>query len=99
MIGETTTIGENVKLYQGVTLGALSFPLDDNGDPIKGVKRHPDIEDGVIIYAGATILGGETVVGKDSVIGGNVWLTNSVPAGSKIYNKQPQPIYENGAGI
>lgn len=99
VIGETTTIGQNVKLYQGVTLGALSFPLDEGGNPIKGVKRHPDIEDNVIIYAGATILGGETVVGKASVIGGNVWLTHSIPAGSKIYNKQPQPIFENGAGI
>jgi serine O-acetyltransferase len=99
VIGETTTIGENVKLYQGVTLGALSFPLDENGNPIKGVKRHPDIQDDVIIYSGATILGGETVIGKGSVIGGSVWITHSVPPGSKIYNKQPQPIFENGAGI
>ncbi|MFC1582531.1 serine O-acetyltransferase [Planctomycetota bacterium] len=99
VIGETTTIGKNVKLYQGVTLGALSFPLDADGNPVKGVKRHPDIEDDVIIYAGATILGGDTVVGKGSVIGGNVWLTTSVPAGSKIYNKQPQPKFEDGAGI
>jgi len=89
VIGETTTIGDNVKIYQGVTLGALSFPLDENGNPIKGIKRHPNIEDDVVIYAGATILGGETTVGKGSEIGGNVWLIHSVEPGSKIRNKQP----------
>lgn len=88
VIGETATIGNRVKIYQGVTLGALSFPLDEAGHPIKGIQRHPTIEDDVIIYAGATILGGKTVIGKGSVIGGNVWLTHSVPPGSKIYYKQ-----------
>ncbi len=80
VIGETTFIGNHVKLYQGVTLGALSV---DKHDAEK--KRHPTIEDHVVIYAGATILGGETIIGHDSVIGGNVWLTRSVPANSKIY--------------
>lgn len=92
VIGETCTIGSNVKIYQGVTLGAKSFPLDEYGKPIKGIKRHPDIEDNVVIYAGATILGGDTRIGHDSVIGGNVWLTHSVPPYSKVYNAQPSPI-------
>lgn len=89
VIGETTVIGDHVKIYQGVTLGALSFASDDHGQPIKGVKRHPNIEDRVTIYAQATILGGRTTVGHDSVIGGNVWLTKSVPPFSKIYNVPP----------
>jgi serine O-acetyltransferase len=80
VIGETTVIGNHVKIYQGVTLGALSV---DKNDAEK--KRHPTIEDGVVIYAGATILGGDTVIGHDSVIGGNVWLTRNVPPYSKIY--------------
>ena len=84
VIGETTLIGDNVKLYQGVTLGALSFPKDEKGRLIRGAKRHPTIRDNVTIYAGATILGGETVIGKNAVIGGNVWLTKSVPAGAKV---------------
>jgi len=92
VIGETCTIGDNVKLYQGVTLGAKSFPLDENGNPIKGVKRHPNIEDNVVIYAGATILGGDTHIGHDSVIGGNVWLTQSVPPYSTVFNAQPSPV-------
>lgn len=92
VIGETCTIGNRVKIYQGVTLGAKSFPLDEHGNPIKGVKRHPDIGDNVVIYAGATILGGDTFIGHDSVIGGNVWLTHSVPPYSKVYNSQPSPI-------
>lgn len=96
VIGETCTIGDNVKLYQGVTLGAKSFSLDNNGNPIKGIKRHPDIEDNVVIYAGATILGGDTVIGHDSIIGGNVWLTSSVPPYSRVYNAQPSPIIKNG---
>ncbi len=87
VIGETTTIGDHVKIYQGVTLGAKSFELDENGNPIKGVKRHPDIGNNVIIYANATILGGNTKIGDGAVIGGNVWLTHSVDAGSKIYYK------------
>ena len=92
VIGETCRIGENVKIYQGVTLGARSFELDDDGNPVKGVKRHPDIEDNVIIYAGATILGGDTRIGHNSIIGGNVWLTHSVEPGSIVYNADPPPI-------
>ncbi len=80
VIGETTVIGNNVKIYQGVTLGALSVNKEDAEK-----KRHPTIEDNVVIYAGATILGGETVVGHDSIVGGNVWLTRSIPSNSKIY--------------
>lgn len=83
VIGETTIIGKNVSLYQGVTLGAKSFPLDKNGKPIKGIKRHPIVEDNVIIYSGATILGRITI-GKNSIIGGNVWLTKSVKPNSKV---------------
>ncbi|MCU6599003.1 serine acetyltransferase [Peribacillus frigoritolerans] len=92
VIGETCTIGNNVKLYQGVTLGAKNFSLDRQGNPIKGIKRHPDIEDNVVIYAGATVLGGNTVIGQNSIIGGNVWLTESVPPNSKVYNIQPSPL-------
>jgi serine O-acetyltransferase len=95
VIGETCAIGKNVKLYQGVTLGAKSFAVDEHGNPVKGVKRHPDIQDNVVIYAGATILGGDTVIGHDSIIGGNVWLTQSVPPYSKVYNAQPSPIIKN----
>jgi serine O-acetyltransferase len=84
VIGETCTIGRNVKLYQGVTLGALS-PFDKDGRPRKGEKRHPDIEDDVIIYANATILGGKTVIGKGAIIGGNTWITKSVPPGTVVY--------------
>lgn len=80
VIGETTVIGSHVKIYQGVTLGGLSVKKEDAKK-----KRHPTIEDGVVIYAGATILGGDTVIGKNSIIGGNVWLTKSVPENSKIY--------------
>ena len=85
VIGETTTIGDHVKIYQGVTLGAKSFELDDDGNPIKGTKRHPDIGDNVVIYANATILGGNTKIGNGCVIGGNVWLTHSVPDGQVVY--------------
>ena len=91
VIGETCVIGNNVKLYQGVTLGAKSFELDENGNPVKGIKRHPNIEDNCIIYSGATILGGDTTVGHDSVIGGNVWLVRSVPPYSNVYNSTPDP--------
>ena len=87
VIGETTTIGEHVKLYQHVTLGAKSFELGPDGNPVKGIKRHPDIGDRVVIYAGATILGGRTRIGSDSVIGGNVWLTHSVAAGKMVLNR------------
>jgi len=85
VIGETTTIGNRVKIYQGVTLGAKSFELDVDGNPVKGIKRHPDIGDDCVIYANATILGGNTKIGKGSVIGGNVWLTHSVPDGEVVY--------------
>ncbi|MFV0502878.1 MAG: serine O-acetyltransferase EpsC [Lachnospirales bacterium] len=88
VIGETCIIGKNVKIYQGVTLGAKSFPLDEDGNPIKGIKRHPNIGDNVVIYAGATILGGETFIGSNSVIGSNVWLTKSVPENSNVYLPQ-----------
>jgi serine O-acetyltransferase len=94
VVGETTEIGQNVKLYQGVTLGALSFPKDETGRIIRGKKRHPTIEDDVVIYAGATILGGDTVIGKGSVIGGNVWLTRSVPARTKVLISDPQLIMD-----
>lgn len=86
VIGETAVIGNRVKLYQGVTLGAKSFPLDEHGNPIKGIQRHPTLGDGVVVYAGATILGGDTVIGDGAVIGGNVWLTHSVEAGSVVQN-------------
>ncbi|MCL6496600.1 MAG: serine O-acetyltransferase [Firmicutes bacterium] len=89
VIGETTVIGAGVTLYQGVTLGALNFPHDAEGQIIRGQKRHPTIEDNVVIYSGATILGGDTVIGAGSIIGGNVWLTHSVPPGSKVL-AQPQ---------
>lgn len=84
VIGETTTIGSHVKLYQHVTLGAKSFQVGADGTLVKGIKRHPDIGDRVVVYAGATILGGDTVIGDDCVIGGNVWLTHSVPAGETV---------------
>ena len=84
VIGETTVIGEHVKLYQGVTLGAKSFELDEDGNPVKGIKRHPNIGNHVVIYANATILGGDTYIGDNCVIGGNTWLTHSVEAGSTI---------------
>ena len=85
VIGETTSIGDHVRIYQGVTLGAKSFELDENGNPIKGIKRHPDIGNNCIIYANATILGGRTKIGDGCVIGGNVWLTHSVPNGKVVY--------------
>ena len=87
VIGETTTIGTNVKLYQHVTLGAKSFEVGEDGVLVKGIKRHPDIGDRVVIYSGATILGGETQIGNDCVIGGSVWLTHSVPAGKMVLAK------------
>lgn len=99
VIGATCIIGNNVKLYQGVTLGAKSFPLDENGNPIKGIPRHPIIEDDVIIYAQATILGRITI-GKGSVIGGNVWVTNDLPPYSKVVQFKPKGMkFADGAGI
>ncbi len=90
VIGETCEIGENVKLYQGVTLGALSFPTDGEGNLIRGKKRHPTIEDRVVIYASATILGGNTVIGHDSVIGSSVWLTSSVEPYATVTMEKPR---------
>ena len=84
VVGETTTIGEHVKLYQHVTLGAKSFAVGPDGTLVKGIKRHPDIGNNVVIYAGATILGGDTQIGDNCVIGGSVWLTHSVPAGETV---------------
>jgi len=97
VIGETCRIGHRVKLYQGVTLGAKSFPLDARGRPIKHIQRHPTVEDDVVIYAHATILGGDTVIGHDSTIGGNVWLTKSVPPNSRILTEGPRLIIREGA--
>ncbi len=88
VVGETTVIGNHVKLYQGVTLGAKSFELDENGNPVKNIKRHPNIGNHVVIYANATILGGTTTVGDGCTIGGNVWLTHSVEAGKTVYYKE-----------
>jgi serine O-acetyltransferase len=87
VIGETATVGAHVKIYQGVTLGAKSFEVDNDGRPIKGVKRHPDIGDNVTIYAHATILGGDTHIGAHSIIGSNVWLMKSIPDESVAYFK------------
>lgn len=87
VIGATCIIGNNVKLYQGVTLGAKSFPLNENGNPIKGIARHPILEDDVIVYSNATILGRITI-GKGATIGGNIWVTDSVPAGSRIVQRR-----------
>lgn len=98
VVGETCVIGRNVKIYQGVTLGALSFAKDEEGRLVKGIKRHPDVGDNTVIYAGATILGGETVIGSGAVIGGNVWLTHSVPDGAKVYNQQPKPLIRESDG-
>jgi serine O-acetyltransferase len=92
VIGETCTIGDDVKIYQGVTLGARSFPQDERGRVIKGTKRHPDIEDGVTIYSGATILG-PVRIGRGAVVGGNVWLTHDVPADTRIVVRTPQQVH------
>ncbi len=99
VIGETSIIGSNVRLYQGVTLGAKSFPMDEKGRPIKGIPRHPIVEDDVIIYAGATILGRITI-GQGSEIGGNVWVTSDVSPHSKVLQTRFQTSqFEEGAGI
>jgi serine O-acetyltransferase len=99
VIGETCIIGRGVRLYQGVTLGARSFSLDEHGNPVKGVPRHPIVEDNVIVYSGATVLGRITI-GAGSVIGGNVWLTRTVPPGSRIAQTEVRPTrFSQGAGI
>jgi serine O-acetyltransferase len=90
VVGGTAVIGENVKLYQGVTLGAFSFDKDGDGRLVRHTKRHPTIENDVVVYAGATILGGDTVIGRGSVIGGNVWLTHSVPPGTRVLQDSPR---------
>jgi serine O-acetyltransferase len=99
VIGETSRIGARVRIYQGVTLGAKSFPLDEHGIPIKGVDRHPILEDDVVIYSGATVLG-RIVIGKGSSIGGNVWLTHGVPPGSRVTQAEVREArFEQGGGI
>lgn len=84
VIGETAVLGKNVKIYQGVTLGALSFQRDESGRLVRGTKRHPTLCDNVVVYAGATILGGETVIGEGAIIGGNTWVVESVPPGERV---------------
>ncbi|MBR3014094.1 MAG: serine acetyltransferase, partial [Bacteroidaceae bacterium] len=91
VIGATCIIGNNVKLYQGVTLGAKSFPLDENGNPIKGIPRHPILEDDVIVYSNATILGRITI-GKGAVVGGNIWVTEDVKPGARITQNRAKEI-------
>jgi len=99
VIGETARIGDRVRIYQGVTLGAKTFPLDEEGNPIKGIDRHPTIEDDVTIYSGATILGTVTI-GKGAVIGGNVWVTRNVAPGATISQSRPTTErFQDGGGI
>lgn len=99
VIGETSRIGDRVRIYQGVTLGAKSFPLDAQGNPIKGIDRHPIIEDDVVIYSGATVLG-RIVIGAGASIGGNVWLTHGVPPGARVTQAEVREArFELGAGI
>ncbi len=99
VVGETAIIGDRVRLYQGVTLGAKSFPLDASGNPIKGIPRHPVVEDDVVVYAGATILGRITI-GKGSSVGGNVWLTSSVPPGTRVTQAEVRDqTHSFGSGI
>lgn len=97
VIGETSVIGKNVRLYQGVTLGAKSFPTDEEGKPIKGIPRHPVVEDDVTIYAGATILGRVTI-GRGATIGGNVWLTQDAPPGATVLQSKTEARFINGGG-
>jgi len=98
VIGQTAVLGNRVKLYQGVTLGALSFKRDETGDLDRTSKRHPTLEDDVTVYSGSTILGGETVIGARSVIGGNVWLTHSVPPDTKVILNPPELIMKTRQG-
>jgi serine O-acetyltransferase len=97
VIGETTDIGDRVKLYQGVTLGALSFPKDADGNIIRGMKRHPTIEDDVVIYANATILGGKTVIGHHAVVGSNVWLTETVAPYTVVSMEKPSLRFKDSS--
>ncbi len=94
VVGETSVVGNNVRVYQNVTIGALSLP-PNAGVKLRGAKRHPTIEDDVIIYSGATILGGETTIGKRSIVGGNVWLTHSIPADTKVFMESPSLVYKH----
>lgn len=97
VVGQTTEIGDRVKIYQGVTLGALSFPRDEStGDIVRGRKRHPTIEDDVVIYANATILGGDTVIGRKAVIGSSAWVTRSVAPGTTVTIETPNLRYREG---
>ena len=97
VIGETGQIGDRVRIYQGVTLGALSLPRGSL-EGLRNQKRHPTIEDDVVIYSGATILGGETVIGARSVIGGNVWITESVPPDTRVFLKRPELVFKGHTG-
>ena len=97
VIGETTEIGNRVRIYQGVTLGALSLPRGSL-EALRNQKRHPTIEDDVVIYSGATILGGKTVIGARSVIGGNVWITESVPSDTRVFLKRPDLVFKGATG-
>jgi serine O-acetyltransferase len=92
VIGETAVIGNNVKMYQGVTLGAVSFPKDEHGQLIRGQKRHPTLEEDVTVYAEATLLG-DITIGKGAIIGGNVWIRESVPAGAVVAIAKPESLY------
>jgi serine O-acetyltransferase len=96
VIGETTSIGDNVKLYQGVTLGALSFPKDESGALVRNRKRHPTLEDGVVIYANATILGGETVIGHHAVVGSSAWITSSIEPNTVVTIESPRLRFRGG---
>ncbi len=99
VIGETCIIGNRVKLYQGVTLGARSFPKDENGKPVKGIARHPIVKDGVTVYSNATILGRVTI-GENAVIGGNVWITHTVPKGTRVsQGSLKEDSFVDGGGI
>ena len=99
VIGETTEIGEGVKVYQGVTLGALSFPRDEStGELVRGTKRHPTIEDEVVIYANATILGGRTVIGHHSVVGSSAWITRSIAPHTVVTIEDPRLRIRGGGG-
>jgi serine O-acetyltransferase len=99
VIGETTHIGDDVKIYQGVTLGALSFPRDDDGQIVRGMKRHPTIEDGVVIYANATVLGGKTVVGHHAVIGSSAWITRSIAPHTVVTIEDPRHRYRGSQDV
>ncbi|MCC7291494.1 MAG: serine acetyltransferase [Phycisphaerales bacterium] len=98
VIGETTDIGHNVKVYQGVTLGALSIPKDERGRAIRGKKRHPTVQDGVTIYANAIVLGGETVIGEGAIVGGSVFVTTSVPPSCTVTFKPPELHFKTKGG-